>query len=210
MSLPFSAEQFFGVFEKYNNAVWPAQIVLYVLAAAILYFVFKPNKNSSKIISAILAFFWLWMGVVYHWVFFSPINPAAKLFALLFIAQGALFAYIAFSGKVTFSFTKNWRSYLGLFFAIFGPVIYPIIGYFLNHKFPSSPTFGLPCPTTIFTLGILLMATRLPKYTVIIPFIWSLIGFSAAISLGVKEDISLLVAGVVSFVVIMFFQEKIK
>ncbi len=28
-----------------------------------------------------LALFWAWMGVVYHWAFFARINPAAFLSA---------------------------------------------------------------------------------------------------------------------------------
>ncbi len=34
-------------------------------------------------------------------------------------------------------------------------------------------------------------------YFIILPFIWSLIGFTAAFKLGILEDIGLLVAGVV-------------
>ncbi|WP_414541485.1 DUF6064 family protein [Nostoc sp. CCY0012] len=30
--------------------------------------------------------------------------------------------------------------------------MYPLIGYALGRIFPTSPTFGVPCPTTIFTV----------------------------------------------------------
>ncbi len=33
MQLPFTVEQFFGVFQAYNSAVWPAQVFLLALAA---------------------------------------------------------------------------------------------------------------------------------------------------------------------------------
>lgn len=33
MQLPFTTEQFFDVFRAYNTAVWPAQLVLVVLAS---------------------------------------------------------------------------------------------------------------------------------------------------------------------------------
>ena len=32
MQLPFTIDQFFGVFRDYNTALWPAQIVLLALA----------------------------------------------------------------------------------------------------------------------------------------------------------------------------------
>ena len=34
MRLPFTVEQFFDVFEAYNRAIWPAQVLAYVLGLA--------------------------------------------------------------------------------------------------------------------------------------------------------------------------------
>jgi len=65
-----------------------------------------------------------------------------------------------------------------------------------GHVYPLAPTFGLPCPTTIFTFGILLMSVgRLPYVILIIPVLWSVIGSFAIVSFGIKEDAGLLVAG---------------
>ena len=50
--------------------------------------------------------------------------------------------------------------------------------------------------TTIFTFGLLLWTDRkLPKYLLVIPLLWSIIGFLATINWGVSEDIMLLIAG---------------
>ena len=74
-------------------------------------------------------------------------------------------------------------------------VIYPLIGYALGRIFPSTPTFGTPCPTTIFTFGLLLWADRkISLSLLIIPVLWSIVGTSAALNFGVKEDFGLLVA----------------
>lgn len=210
MNLPFTPEQFFGVFERYNNTVWPAQILIYVTATAAVLLVFKTGKYSSKIIVGILAVFWLWMGIFYHWAFFTSINPAARIFGTFFVLEGLILVYSGvIKNNIEFEFKKDWRSYAGLTLAVFGPVIYPILGYFVGHSFPSSPTFGLPCPTTIFTFGLLLLTRRMPKYVIIIPFLWSIVGFSAAISLRVKEDISLLVAGLVGTGALIFRKKRI-
>lgn len=210
MNFPFTSEQFFRVFEQYNEAVWPAQVVLYIAAASAFYLILRPCENSNKVVSGILALFWLWMGIIYHWLFFASINPAARLFGILFVLQGLIFIYEGIiRNNLTFSFSKGWRSATGILLMLFGPLIYPILGYFLGHTYPSSPTFGLPCPTTIFTIGALLLANRPPRYVAIIPVLWSAIGFSAAISLGVKEDISLLIAGLIGVVTIMFRRTKV-
>ena len=80
-----------------------------------------------------------------------------------------------------------------------------------GHTYPSNPTFGLPCPTTIFTFGILIWTVKkIQIYVVIIPLLWSLIGFSAALNLGVKEDFGLLIAGVLGFILIIIKNKRFK
>ncbi|MFZ2899375.1 MAG: DUF6064 family protein [Saprospiraceae bacterium] len=201
MKLPFTTEQFLEVFRNYNQTVFPAQIILYLLAGLALYFSFKkPAPNSGKVIAAILAFFWLWMGIVYHLLFFTKINPAANVFGALFIVQGGLFFLYEFpKRRLSFSFRKDLRGWAGGALILFALVVYPVIGYFTGHVYPASPTFGLPCPTTIFTFGMLLWVERKPPVLVlVIPLLWSVVGFSAALTLGIMEDAGLLVSGLIT------------
>jgi hypothetical protein len=87
---------------------------------------------------------------------------------------------------------------------------YPLLGYLQGHIYPAAPTFGLPCPTTIFTFGILLWTDKkLPVITLVIPFLWSLIGFSAAFSLGIREDTGLLIAGLLTTIMILIWNKRI-
>jgi hypothetical protein len=64
--------------------------------------------------------------------------------------------------------------------------------------------FGVaPCPTTIFTIGMLLLARgRWIAWLSIIPFLWSLVGLAAALQLGIPEDFVLPLAGVVLMIVL--------
>jgi hypothetical protein len=79
---------------------------------------------------------------------------------------------------------------------IYALIIYPALSHLFGHGYPQSPTFGAPCPTTIFTFGLLLwIDRRLSIYIAAIPFVWSLVGFTAALSLGMREDVGLFVAG---------------
>lgn len=210
--LPFSSEQFLEVFGKYNLDVWPMQIVLYLLAIVAFIMTAFRFKNSDSYINGILAFMWLWMGIVYHWWHFSPVNPAAYLFGILFVLQGLIFLWFSILKKdaLVYSFNLNLSGIAGIVFLLFSLLVYPRLSVYFGHSYPESPTFGLPCPTVIFTLGMLLFAEEaFPKFVPIIPFLWSLIGFSAAISLGIKEDIGLLVAGI-SGLVLLFFKFRHK
>lgn len=198
-NLPFTQAQFLENFSKYNEAVFPMQFVLFVLAIFSVYLAMR-RKNSERVIMGILTFFWLWMGVVYHLTFFTNINKAAFLFGSLFIVQGLLFAfYGVYKKEIFFDFTWNKYSKTGLVFMVFALFIYPILGYFFGHRYPQNPTFGLPCPTTIFSFGMLLLSSNaIKKRIIIIPLLWSFVGFSAALILGIHEDIGLLVVGVLS------------
>jgi hypothetical protein len=197
MKTPFTAEAFLTVFEKYNSAIWPLQLLFYLLAFTAIIFTIKKNTWSDKIISLILSFFWLWMGIVYHLIFFTTINKAAYLFGIIFIIQGLLFLYYGvFRHLLSFQLKQDAYSVTGLILIIFSLLLYPIIGHVAGHPYPYSPTFGLPCPTTIFTFGLLLWTNNKPSFIIlIIPFLWSLLGFSAALSLGIFEDVGLVISG---------------
>jgi hypothetical protein len=51
--LPFTVEQFYGVFVQYNEAVWPMQIVLYAIAMAIVALLAWGASARDRIISGL-------------------------------------------------------------------------------------------------------------------------------------------------------------
>jgi hypothetical protein len=210
MTFPFTQEQFLTIFSQYNLAVFPLQIVFIILGIVALWFVVKKSPISDRIILLILIFFWFWMGIVYHILFFSSINPLAYAFGVLFIIEACLLIYLGIIKKqVEFSLTKDRYTLIGLIFIVYAMIIYPVIGMVAGHGYPRLPTFGLPCPTTIFTFGLFLMSDKkFPLPLLVIPLIWSMIGFFAALSLGITEDYMLLVAGVLGTVLIIMKNRK--
>lgn len=208
MNLPFTVEQFLQVFANYNTAVWPLQVVLGLLALIVIYFAVKRSLFTDKVVPFVLSFLWIWMGWVYHITFFSVINPAAVGFGAIFIFQGLLFLLTAWKGQVSYQATWGLRQSIGSLLIGYGLIIYPLLGHSFGHVYPNSPTFGAPCPTTIFTFGVMLWSTGLPKYLLIIPALWSVIGFTAALTLGITEDIGLLVAGVVGTTTLLVAKQQ--
>ena len=210
MNIPFTIDQFFQIIREYNTSIFPMQIVLNILALTSIILAIKRRNYSNKFISITLGFFWFWMGIVYHFIFFTKINPAAFVFALFFVLQGIIFIYYgAIKNRLSFGFRKDWIGMIGLLFIIYALLIYPILGILFGHTYPDNPTFGLPCPTTIFTFGVLLWTIkRVPFYFVIVPFLWSIIGLSAAINLRVYEDFGLIVAGVIGLILLIINNKK--
>lgn len=209
MKLPFTTDQFLQVFVKYNTGIFPMQIIFYLAAFLIIYFIIKKDESKSKTILYILTFMWFWMGIVYHIIYFAEINKAAYLFGLLFIIQGGLFLYSLRKGDVLFSNKNNIYSFIGWLLIVYGLFIYPVFGYLNGHLYPAAPILGAPCPTAIFTFGILLFTNRLPKILLIIPVLWSLLGFSAAIQLSIIEDYGLIISGLLTLGLILYRDAKV-
>ncbi|MFH5834298.1 DUF6064 family protein [Halalkalibaculum sp. DA384] len=206
MELPFSTEQFLEVFETYNTAIWPAQIVAYLLGGLAIYLSYRPAARNDRTISLILAGFWLWMGAIYHLTFFTSINTAAYGFGVIFLIQGLLFLGVGV-WKDWLKFRLKWDGYgiTGAVLIIYAMLFYPIVGAQLGHGYPYAPMFGVaPCPATIFTFGMLLWTVKkVPWWILVIPGLWSVIGFTAAINLGILEDMGLLVAGILGILLLM-------
>lgn len=211
MNLPFTARQFIDVFVQYNTGIWPAQVFAYLLGAGAVVFASQKTTYSNRATASILSLFWLWTGIAYHLVYFSGITKGAYIFGALFIVQGILFLHAGWKNRLAFGFPQDGFSISGLLFIAYAMAFYPIVSSMLGHGFPRSPAFGVaPCPVTIFTFGLLLLAgKKVPGYLLAIPLLWSFIGFNAALHFGILEDIGLLVAGVAGTALIFWKNHRL-
>ena len=201
----FTVEQFLAVFERYNEALWPMQIVAYAVGVALVLLALTRWKRASAVIFGALAVMWAGMAVGYMWTYFADINPAAKLFGAIFLAQAALLAVMAVRERAAvYGDKRSARTWIGLALIVYAMVVYPLLGMVFGHGYPQAPMFGLvPCPTTIFTFGMLLLAARPKRLLMWLPLAWSAIGFFAAVKFGITEDVGLLLAGIVTAAVML-------
>lgn len=204
MQIPFTVEQFFAVFRAYNLAVWPAQVGLLALAVVAVVLVVVSQRWSGAGVSGILAFLWAWMALTYHLAYFSPINPLAYAFAAVSLVGAGVFLWHGVVRRqLQFKPNTGARAITGLCLIAFALVGYPLWSYYAGHRYPALPTFGLPCPTTIFTIGMLVFLVRpYPRSPFVIPILWSLVGSQAAFVFNVPQDLGLVVAGVVGLVLL--------
>lgn len=200
MSPPFTIEEFLQVFHDYNLAIWPAQVFAYALGLVALVAAFTRRDDAPRLAFAALAVLWTFVGIVYHLIFFARINPLAPVFAGFFVVQAILLVASAIRpGDLGLRIGSNFRSVAGLSCILYAVMIYPILGIRAGHGGMAGPMFGVaPCPTTIFTLGILMIARgRWVVWLAVVPVLWSLVGLAAAVQLGIPEDLGLPVAGAV-------------
>ena len=145
MNPPFTQEQFFEVFRRYNEAVMPLQIALILLALSAFGAMVVRRRESDRVISAILAGLWAWMGIVYHLMYFREVNPAATLFGLMFLGGAAIFAWAGVvQGRLVYDCESRVRRVAGHALIAYALVGYPFLSEVLGHEYPAMPTFGLP------------------------------------------------------------------
>jgi len=195
MPLPFTRAQFFDLFAAYNEALWPAVVALWTASAVVVALRLSARHSRDRWISALLVGHWAWCALAYHVAFFTRINPAAWLFAALFLGQAVLFFRVGIVQR-RLSFAPWGNAWAPLAWALIAySLAYPAINAIDHLSLLRIPTFGVPCPTTIFTAGVLMLATPRSLGLSTIPVIWSAIGGSAAFLLGVHADLALPIGG---------------
>jgi Family of unknown function (DUF6064) len=204
VELPFTTEQFHAVFREYNTVLWPAPLLLLALAAVAIALVLWPRRESGAGIAAILALLWTWMALAYHLAFFTAISTPAYGFAMVFLLGAGLFLWHGVvRRRLEFRLTAGPRTGIGLLLIVYALVVYPAWSWLCGLRYLETPTFGLPCPTTIFTMGLLAFLVRpYPRSPLVVPVLWSLIGVQAAFLLEVPQDFALAVVAVVGVVLI--------
>jgi hypothetical protein len=193
--MPFSRDAFLDVFAVYNSAWWPVALALWM--ATLVAFVVRLNdRNGSEWTFGLIALQWAWSGIAYHAGLFARINPAAWLFAALFLIQASLFMwYGVLHHRLRFSGGDSKSHFFGHALVVYG-LLYPFLALLGGHSYPRVPTFGVPCPTTIVAVGFLMLVPgRIPPLLVVVPLLWAAIGGSAAFLFNVPADLALPAAG---------------
>jgi Family of unknown function (DUF6064) len=92
---------------------------------------------SDRAISAVLAVFWLFVGVAYHATFFRAINPIAVLFGALFVVQAIVFVWSGvLYDRLAFAPDQGPRSLVGAVTVLYALLLYPLLGLAFGHAYP--------------------------------------------------------------------------
>lgn len=195
--LPFSETEFLDVFAAYNTALWPPVVAFWIVTLGFSMALMRGRVHSLGL-TGFVALHWAWEGIAYHAVFFSRINPAAWLFAALFLIEAvALLWFGIVRRRLSFDWGRKPRHMLaGVFIAY--SLVYPLLAAISGHVYPRAPAFAVPCPSALFTTGILLaVVPPVPRWLFVVPIVWSIIGGSAALLLGMTADLMLFAAAAV-------------
>ena len=206
VQLPFTVEHFYSVFVQYNDAIWPMQIVLYLVGFGAVLLLLREGRDQSRIISAVLALLWVWAAATYCFMFFTAISRSGWVIGSVLLAGGLWMVWVgSVKNEIRFQVRGDLRGLVGWLLITYALIAYPLIGFAVGHRFPAMPTFGVPCPVTIFTVGMLMLtASPVPRSVFVAPAVWGLFGgASATFQLGVYQDAGLLIAGVIALVAVI-------
>ena len=192
----------------------------YIAAFVAIYLVLArkepPGKvtRNDRIITGIFAAFWLFEGL-FHQILLKPGSfegSASTLgLAIPFIIQGIfILIWGVIKPSISYAYEKGSPySQLGVFFVICGLFLYPIIAYFSGYPYPQSPVIPLICPMEVMYLGVMLWATRIPKFHMLIPCYWGIVGGALAVVFwSWWPDILLIASGAIVPILIVLRPKK--
>ena len=200
-----TAETFWNQMGIYNDATFPVQMIMTVLAIILTYFVFaKPGNLTNHLMKAFLSFAFAWNGIVFFLVYTKgPIS--SFIGAPLFIILAILFAADIFQRKTEFKFPDlKWQKHV-TFFLILLTFLYPFIGMALGHSYPKTCMPMAPCPLSVFAIA--LVTAAIPKvdnkvFVFLLP--WALLGLPKCLGvLECYEDCILFGAGLYGFIMLV-------
>ena len=190
--LLFSPRTYYRLIERYNVALWPAQILTIGLGLLILDLLRRRAAWQGRIISIILALSWTWVAAAFLWARFATINWAV-IYLLPFLAiEVLLLVWIGvIRRRLSFAFSADVPGILGIGLFIFSLVFYPTLAPLVGRTWRQAEVFGMaPDPTVIGTLGLVLLTGRhRPRWDLlVVPVLWCLISGATLFAMAAPES----------------------
>jgi hypothetical protein len=172
--LMFSPRTYYRLFELYNAAIWPLQIVGLALGVAILVLLVREVAWRGSAIAAMLAACWLWLAWAYLLERYDTINWAGSYFAVGFAVEALLLVWSGIvRDRLRFRPNSDLIGLAALCIFLFALFVFPLIGPLTGRPWPQAELFGVaPDPTVVATLGVLVAAHRPHWELLVIPIIW--------------------------------------
>jgi hypothetical protein len=201
--LLFSPRTYYRLFELYNAAIWPLQLVGLVLGVAILGLLLRGGVLRGRVIAAVLAICWLWVAWAYFLKRYETINWAAEYFAVGFAIEVLLLVWIGIvRDRLRFRSSRDLIGLAAPCIFLFALFVHPLIGPLTGRPWLQVELFGVaPDPTAVATLGVLVAAYRPHWELLVIPLIWCAI--SGATLWAMQSPDALVVPGVAVLVLVL-------
>jgi uncharacterized protein DUF6064 len=199
--LLFSPRTYYRLFELYNVAILPLQVLALALGAAILFLLLRDTAWRGRAVAAILAACWLWVAGAYLLARYDTINWAASYFAVGFAIEALLLVWAGIiRDRLRFRPRPDWVGGAGIGIFLFALAVYPLIGRLIGRPWLQVEVFGvMPDPTAIATLAVLVAARRPHWLLLVIPLLWCAISGATLWSMAAPDALIVPAAALIAF-----------
>jgi hypothetical protein len=178
--VPFTAEVYFRLLERMNEAFWPLHLLTLLLGAVDLGLALR---GRGRLALALLVPVWVFVAAAFFMQRYAELNWAGGAVGWVVLGQAVLLAILAGSGFGLSVVDVGRRSprmasmpvLPGAAVAALGLVVHPLIAPLTGQGWLQAETFGLhPDPTAVVTLGIALIVLRpLAAWLMaLVPLLW--------------------------------------
>jgi hypothetical protein len=170
----FSPRTYYRLFELYNAAIWPAQLLAIALGVAGLVLLRRAGLWAGRAVAAILAACWLWVAWAYFFLRYADISLAGSYFAVGFAAEALLIAWVGIvRSRLRFEAPAGTARTTGFCIFVYALVVHPLLAPLMGRPWLQAELFGVaPDPTAIGTLGVLVTAQRRHWEFLALPLLW--------------------------------------
>ncbi|MDT8880125.1 DUF6064 family protein [Halomonas saccharevitans] len=176
--LMFSPRVYARLFELHNQALWPAQLLGLALGGVALAVLLRPGPRGTRLIVALLAVAWAFVGWAFLWQRYAPIHWGIAYVAPLFGLQALLLAGLS-TLRAGLHLPRRWnvRRGLGIGLFAYALLLHPLVTTATGRGLAGAEILGLtPDPLAIATLGVMAMAepARHAWALLALPALWCL------------------------------------
>lgn len=198
-----TVDDFWKAIGTYNVDTIYVQGIFSLFIIGVLIFSFiRQNLVIERSIRSLFSAAFIFVGVYFFLIIDKSFT--AMIFGPYFIIIGLLFLFELFNSKSQLQHPTRFQ------YLLYGLVLlYPIISYALNHKYPQQVLYILPCPITSIALITYCRLNKRNDFLNLMLIIWGLTGIKAFI-FDVKEDLILLIVGLYGLYDFINYKRKIK
>jgi len=199
--LLFSPSTYYRMFERYNLAIWPAQLAGVSIGLAIVALLIGKRGHHERIVAGLLAACWMWIALAFHYQRYAQINWAATWFALAFASEALLLIVVGvLAGRLHLQLARSGVHWIATSIVAMSILGYPLLAPITGRAWTTAEIFGVAAdPTAIASVAVLaLVRGRIRWPLLVVPVIWCAIAAATLWAMDAPEAWVLLAAGLLA------------
>jgi hypothetical protein len=199
--LLFSPSTYYRMLERYNLAIWPAQLAGVAIGLAIVALLIGKRRHHERIVAGLLAACWLWIALAFHYQRYAQINWAATWFALAFACEALLLVVVGvLAGRLDLRLAKGGTLWIATSIVAISILGYPILAPLTGRPWTTAEIFGVaPDPTAIASAAVLaLVRGRIRWLLLVVPLLWCAIAAATLRAMDAPESFVVVAAALLA------------